>query len=152
MNNKKIVSLIIALALVSIFLSSCQISEKVTEKMVSSQSIESAGDLTEQTSTQGAVTISVTPKNLSMDSISLDFDVNLSTHSVELSDDLLEVAVLIDDKGNEYKPIEWDGAAPGGHHREGVLKFTPVDSSSISLKIADIVEGEESTFDWSIKL
>ncbi|MDP3955780.1 MAG: hypothetical protein Q8Q18_00850 [bacterium] len=75
---------------------------------------------------QASVTVTVTPSDLSIESNEWKFDVVLSTHSVELDQDMTEVTVLIDDGGNEYKPLRWEGAPAGGHHREGALIFGPV--------------------------
>jgi len=53
------------------------------------------------------------------------FEVPLNTHSIGLSQDMLQITELIDSLGNLYKPITWEGDGPGGHHREGVLIFSP---------------------------
>ena len=76
----------------------------------------------------------------------------MSTHSVELDQDLTQVTVLVDDQGKEYKPLSWEGAI-GGHHREGTLIFdsiTPI-PKLIEMKIRDIDGISERSFKWDLK-
>lgn len=99
---------------------------------------------------QANVTIVVTPLDISPKSAEWKFDVGLNTHSVELDQDMTKSVVLIDDQGREYKPINWEGPV-GGHHREGVLTFSPITPTpkSIKLKISD-VGGVVRTFSWRL--
>ena len=62
---------------------------------------------------------------------SVKFEVRMNTHSVGLSQDLLTVCTLTDDQGNEYRPTNWDGSPPGGHHRTGVLEFPDLGQSAL---------------------
>ena len=98
------------------------------------------------------VTITVTPGNLSADSKVWDFAVVLDTHSQDLSDDLVKAAVLLDGKGNELKPLAWEGAGPGGHHRKGVLKFeAPVPRpQTVELRINRQGETKARSFRWAL--
>ena len=98
---------------------------------------------------QASVTVTVTPSNLSLESNEWKFDVVLSTHSVELDQDMTQVAVLVDDSGNEYKPLRWEGAPAGGHHREGTLFFAPITPypQHLKLNIKD-VGGVQRLFLW----
>jgi len=98
---------------------------------------------------QASVTVTVTPSNLSLESNEWKFDVVLSTHSVELDQDMTQVAVLVDDSGNEYKPLRWEGAPAGGHHREGILFFAPITPypQHLKLNIKD-VGGVQRLFLW----
>ena len=75
----------------------------------------------------------------------------MSTHSVELDQDMIKVTVLVDDSGKEYKPIAWEGPT-GGHHREGVVIFNKVTPTqkSITLKISSIGDVNRS-FNWQLK-
>ena len=102
--------------------------------------------------TDGEVTIKVAPKGLTSDSLSWDFEIILDTHSLDLNEDLTEVSVLIDTNGNEYAPVSWEGDPPGGHHREGVLKFKPITPlpQSITLKIRNVGSVNERSFSWQI--
>lgn len=98
-----------------------------------------------------SVAVVITPLDLSPQSAEWKFDVGMNTHSVELDQDMTKSAVLIDDKGKEYKPVKWEGPV-GGHHREGVLSFKPVipASQSIQLKLLDI-GGVDRNFIWQLR-
>lgn len=74
-----------------------------------------------QSSAERDVTIKVTP-TAAGPAGQWEFTVVLDTHSADLDDDLVKSAVLLVDR-NELRPVSWTGAGPGGHHREGVLKF-----------------------------
>jgi hypothetical protein len=73
-----------------------------------------------------AVTISITPVPMEKASTELVFSVSMNTHSVNLDYDLLELAILRDADGREYRPSGWQ-ASTGGHHVSGTLRFTDVD-------------------------
>ena len=104
--------------------------------------------LESQTNSEGAVTITVTPKNLSDGT--WDFEIALDTHSEELSVDLAAVAILVDDQGKEYSALAWEGDPPGGHHRVGVLSFAPIttQSRSVMLIIRQLGGVQERSFVW----
>lgn len=101
---------------------------------------------------QASVTVTVTPTLLSAKSGEWKFDIVMDTHSVELDQDMTAIAVIVDDLGNEYRPIRWEGAGAGGHHREGVLTFgqTAQIQKSIGLKIFTIGDVVRS-FAWELK-
>ena len=104
-----------------------------------------------KTDNQANVTVVITPLDLSPQSAVWKFDIGMNTHSVELDQDMTEVAVLVDDQGKEYRPLNWDGPI-GGHHREGVLIFnqiTPI-PKSVELKISDVGSVIRS-FIWQFK-
>ena len=73
------------------------------------------------------------------------------THSVDLSFDPVEIASLKTDSSPEIKPVEWDGAAPGGHHRKGTLIFRsiPVETASLVLTLRDVAGVPERIFVWN---
>jgi len=98
---------------------------------------------------QTSVTVTVTPSDLSAESGEWKFDIVMSTHSVELDQDMTKVAILVDDFDKEYSPIRWEGAPAGGHHREGVLIFAPVAPypQDLKLNIKDI-GGVQRLFSW----
>lgn len=107
-----------------------------------------------QSSSGGAVTIDV--KWLAESRDLLTFDVSMNTHSVDLdSYNLKEIAVLRDDKGNEYRPISWDSTA-GGHHVSGKLTFSSPTSLAqgeakyIQLSIRDIAGVKERVLKWEL--
>jgi len=102
---------------------------------------------------QENVTVTITPIaiDLSSETAEWKFDVVLSTHSVELDQDMVQVAALVDDGGNEYKPLRWEGAPAGGHHREGLLIFSPVAPYPRNLKlIVNDVGGAQRLFEWTL--
>ena len=77
----------------------------------------------------------------------------MNTHSVELADEMTKVSILRDDSGNEYKPTAWEGAGPGGHHREGKLKFAAMTTQPkyIELVIKDLAKVAERSFRWELR-
>jgi len=101
---------------------------------------------------QANVTIVVTPTDLSPQSMQWKFDIDMNTHSVELDQDPLQITTLVDDKGHVYKPISWNGAGPGGHHREGVLLFNAINPTPrlVEINIKGIGGIQERTFQWRL--
>ena len=112
-----------------------------------------ASHLAAESSSARSVTIKVTPKNLSSDANTWDFAVFLDTHSVDLNDDLVKTSVLLDGAGARYAPVAWDGASPGGHRREGVLRFKPIAPApqAVELQITRPGESTPRSFRWQLK-
>lgn len=114
------------------------------------------GELT-RVDEQGAVIVQVTPLNLGMPADTLEFDVSLSTHSVDLSMDLAVLSTLTTDTGISIQPTSWDGPR-GGHHVQGKLSFPVMqDGKSIlestnilTLTITD-VDAPLRVFEWELK-
>jgi len=106
---------------------------------------------------QGAVVFEVTPLNLGTPADTLEFQVSMNTHSVDLSMDLAVLATLSTDTGVSLQALKWD-AVPGGHHVSGTLIFPfAQDGKSIlegarmlTLTIAD-VDVPSRVFDWELK-
>ncbi|CAG1002758.1 hypothetical protein GPROT1_04048 [Gammaproteobacteria bacterium] len=106
-------------------------------------------------------TLSNSGGSVTMDAQLLDFQINqplvieiaMNTHSVELADEMTKVSILRDDSGNEYKPTAWEGAGPGGHHREGKLKFAAMTTQPkyIELVIKDLAKVAERSFRWELR-
>jgi hypothetical protein len=119
--------------------------------LTGSASVIAAPPLTTLSSTESAVTVKATPRNLQGDV--WEFDVVFDTHSQELKDDLMKSAVLIPAGGSSIGPMEWKGAPPGGHHREGVLRFKAVQPTptSLELRIDRAGESKPRSFNWSLK-
>lgn len=112
-----------------------------------------AAQLAAQKNTAGGVTVAVTPANLVAGAKTWDFSIVLDTHSQDLSDDIARSAVLVDDRGNEFKALAWDGAAPGGHHRSGVLRFNAIEPrpQALELRISRPGEAKARTFRWRLQ-
>ncbi len=103
-----------------------------------------------KTDDQASVNIVVTPTDLSQQSPEWKFDIGMNTHSVELNQDMTQVAVLVGDDNKEYKPTKWEGPT-GGHHREGILSFAPIapypQHPTLIIKgIGDV----DRTFSWTL--
>lgn len=105
-----------------------------------------------QSSTERGVTVKVTPKAIGAADSRWEFSVVFDTHSADLNDDLMQSATLTTDDGRTLKPAGWDGAGPGGHHREGVLAFAvPVPRpATIELRIVRPGEPAARTFRWQL--
>ena len=105
---------------------------------------------------KGAVTIAVTPVDLSTEAATLAFEVVMDTHSVDLSMDLAALATLTTDNDRTVPASLWD-AVPGGHHVSGVLTFPATlegtavltEATQLTLTITD-VDASFRTFTWTL--
>ena len=105
---------------------------------------------------QGKVTVAVTPVKLTGSESTLDFEVVMDTHSVDLSMNLVDLATLTTDNGRSVAAVSWDGVSEG-HHVTGVLSFpASVDgatllegASRLILTIRD-VDAPLREFSWSL--
>ncbi len=112
------------------------------------------GQLAQQKDVANGVTVAVTPpQGFAPGAESWNFTVVFDTHTQDLADDLMASALLRDAKGTEFKPIAWDGPPPGGHHREGRLRFTPIVPQPDSVELRIKREGEDAprVFRWQLK-
>ena len=77
----------------------------------------------------------------------------MNTHSEALGEDMVAVSTLKDNEGREYPATAWQGSAPGGHHRKGVLEFQDLgeNSASITLIIKGIANVPERIFEWPVE-
>lgn len=109
--------------------------------------------LSSQTNSEGIVTVKVTPENISEDKKRWQFQIVLDAHTGSLDEDLTKNAILIDNQGSEQKPTTWDGAPPGGHHREGLITFEPFSQipKSVTLILRSVGGINERKFSWSLK-
>jgi hypothetical protein len=108
-------------------------------------------DLAQQTNREGKVTVKVTPLDLAAASVQWRFEIAFDTHVTALDHDLLAIAAL--DGGNgESAPIAWEGDAPGGHHRKGILTFKPLQPApaAVTLKIRQVGGVAERHFNWPV--
>jgi hypothetical protein len=132
--------------------------ESVTPKVVKEASLPVSSAYETAVDDQGEVTVSVTPLNLDADEGTLNFDVSMDTHSVDLTMDLSGLAILTTDNGRSLNAVSWD-AVPGGHHASGQLSFpalldgTPslADATSLTLTIREVgVDAPTRTFMWTL--
>ena len=109
-----------------------------------------------RTDEQGAISVTVTPLNFEAPGKTLDFEVVLDTHSVDLGMDLALLAKLATNAGLSAPASKWE-APRGGHHVQGTLVFpSTVDgkalldgASRLTLTIKDL-DGIERVFSWEI--
>jgi hypothetical protein len=102
-------------------------------------------------SRKNMVTVDVRPVELSPGQPAR-FEVRMNTHSVDLDYDMVAAGILKDNQGNEYRPTNWDGSEPGGHHRRGILAFPALEgkSKSVTLVIKSI-SNVDRTFKWELE-
>jgi len=81
------------------------------------------------------------------------FEIRMTTHSVDLSYDMVAVSVLKDDQGREYRALTWNGSPPGGHHRSGELEFPAMANGvkSVTLYLKNISGVPERIFEWKVE-
>lgn len=103
---------------------------------------------------QGAVVVEITPINLNSPGQTLNFDVALNTHSVDLSMDLASLAALTSPNGLNLTGTNWDGPS-GGHHVSGILSFELSEADLSLLEEADQltivilnIDAPERIFNW----
>lgn len=103
---------------------------------------------------QGAVEVVMVPRNLNASQETLDFDVSLNTHSVDLNMGLAALASLRTDTGLVVKASDWTGPS-GGHHVNGILSFSssvdgkPVLDEAMTLEISVInLDAQVRVFVW----
>ena len=126
-----------------------------TQEMVATLEVEVPANLT-KSDAQGAVTMEITPTNLENPGDAVIFEVLMDTHSVDLSMDLAQQAVLSTDTGKTVQATLWD-APRGGHHVEGKLSFPSTKdgsalldgAKSVTITITN-VDAPTRTFIWSI--
>ena len=149
--NKAITIFVLALAFIGGFLIFYNPKPVSSPNENNSEAINTEQKWESKIDEQASVTVTVTPSDLSLKSNEWKFDVVLSTHSVELDQDMTKVAILIDDYGKEYSPARWEGAPAGGHHREGILFFVPITPypQHLKLNIKD-VGGVQRLFSWTL--
>ncbi|MBI5935765.1 MAG: hypothetical protein HY867_18835 [Chloroflexi bacterium] len=124
---------------------------------VSSSDSAAPFDSAMRTDGQGAIIFEITPININAPTESLEFEIILTTHSIDLSMDLATQATLTTDTGLTVQATLWD-APRGGHHVEGKLIFpASVDGKSIldgatklTLTILN-VDAPSRVFEWEVQ-
>lgn len=109
-----------------------------------------------RTDAQGAVEVDITPTNLANPGESLDFEVGLNTHSVNLNMDLAKLATLKTDTGLSVPASSWNGES-GGHHVSGTLTFPAqvngkrlTEGAKVLTLVIQNVDAPERTFTWQM--
>jgi len=153
MNKATIIySILTVIILVIVFFNSVSIKIGSTSNtgVVSGSTQADNNSLKTKESNEGPVSVTVAPQSLDVGSPTWNFEVSLNTHAGSIDADLVTVSELLDDQAQVYKPLSWEGSAPGGHHRQGVLKFNPISPKpkSIELKIKNIGGVAERSFKW----
>lgn len=106
--------------------------------------------LSKKKSNKANVYVTVNPKPYKVSEY-LEFEISLGTHSVELDYILEEIAYLEDNNGNIYKPLLWNGDAPGGHHIFGILKFPSIDKKTTKIKLVlKNISNFDRNFEWKL--
>ena len=102
-----------------------------------SEAAATAADQT-QTAELGAITFKVTPLNLEdAKAETLDFNIVLDTHTVDLNFDLAELVTLqIGDQEVAASAWETAGSGNSNHHVEGTLRFATTDADGNALREA----------------
>lgn len=146
MNSKKLtIILIILFVITGVLMFVIFDNKKINHPVLKNESSVNTNNskeatLESRTDDQLAVTVIVTPKDVSPQSKEWIFGVVMNNHAIELDQDLVKNTILIDDQGKVYKPLRWEGGEPGGHHREGTLFFKSITSNpkSFELKISGV--------------
>ena len=123
---------------------------------VDSPQADQASTYETRSDSQGAVVFEVTPLDLSTSAESLEFEVVMNTHSVDLGWDLASQAVLATDTGLEVQGISWP--VGNGHHYSGVLAFPAMAPDGVPLlagaKMVTLIvfdtDVPERRFDWEL--
>ncbi|MEW5939678.1 MAG: hypothetical protein AB1750_08460 [Chloroflexota bacterium] len=124
---------------------------------VPTESLAQEPDLATRVDEQGAIIFEVTPLRLDASLETIEFEVTMNTHSIDLSMDLAAAATLATDTGVTVQAALWD-APSGGHHVSGTLVFpATVDGKSIldgatklTLTIVN-VDAPARVFEWELK-
>lgn len=101
-----------------------------------------------RTQEAGAVTVQATIRRL--DPAGATARIVFDTHTVELDLDVATAATLTV-RGTTWPTEGWDGDGPGGHHREGDLRFAaagPPDGEAV-LTVAGL--SEPLAFRWAVE-
>jgi len=103
---------------------SSAVSESATRTAVPSATAQAAVEPAEgetRTDEQGAVVFTATPLNVDAVGDTLDFEVTMNTHSIDVGWDLAARSVLRTDTGVEVQAVSWPIGS--GHHYSGTISF-----------------------------
>lgn len=105
-----------------------------------------------RTNEGGSVTFEVKPLDLGSGASTLDFDVAMNTHSIDLGFDLKSMSVLKTDTGAEIAPSAYKGGS--GHHVVGKLSFPAeklAGAKTLTLILRNVAGVAERTFTWNLQ-
>jgi hypothetical protein len=110
-----------------------------------------------RTDTQGSVTFEVTPVGFSAAAETIEFDVVMNTHSVDLAWDLAAQSVLRTETGLEAQALSWPLGS--GHHYSGTLTFPGrsadgaalLDGARVLTLIIRDTDVPERSFTWDVQ-
>ena len=154
--------LIPALLILSLVLAACSatvspLPSDLQPAPVSTEPSSPSNDSATRIDQQGAITIEITPLNLASPTDTFEFDVVMTTHSIDLSMDLATLSTLTTDTGVSVESTLWD-APLGGHHVEGKLIFPatkdgkPILEGATKLTLTIInVDAPTRIFEWDLK-
>ncbi|WP_340682759.1 hypothetical protein LCL61_29400 [Amycolatopsis coloradensis] len=99
------------------------------------------------TRTVRAGEVEVTMTALTLDRSGAVFEIEFDTHTVDLGLDPAAAARLTVN-GTSAGGAGWDGQGPGGHHREGTLRFsTPIPpAAAVELRITGLPQDATGTW------
>ena len=157
-----------ALLILSLVLSACSatstplppstaVQDDAQPDSVSTESASPSNDSATRADQQGAIIVEITPLNLDSSTDTFEFDVVLTTHSIDLSMDLATLSTLATDTGLSVESTLWD-APLGGHHVAGKLIFPATKdgksilegASKLTLTITN-VDAPSRVFEWELK-
>jgi len=149
--------LTLTLVLVACSAASTPLPSDVQPVSVSTEPAAPEIDSVTRSDQQGAIIIEVTPLNLDSLTDTLEFDISMNTHSIDLSMDLATLATLTTDTGITLQATLWD-APLGGHHVEGKLIFPAAEdgksilegATKLTLTIVN-VDAASRVFEWELK-
>jgi hypothetical protein len=149
--------LILTLAITACSAASPPLPSQPQADPVSTESISPEFDPATRMDDQGAIIFEVTPLNLDQTDESLEFNIVLTTHSIDLSMDLATTATLSTDTGVSVNSTLWD-APRGGHHVEGKLIFPATlntksildGATKLTLTIIN-VDAPTRIFEWELR-
>jgi YHS domain-containing protein len=107
--------------------------------------------LNAKTDDQKSVKVKVAPEKIRFGE-PVQFKIVFDTHSVDLSFDPVAISTLEFGHGVVVRPDKWEGAAPGGHHRSGILVFKniPKETKTLKLTLRNVAGVPERIFVWNL--
>ena len=110
-------------------------------------SAKSGSGLVARSVTVRSITVKVRPA--AIDETGARFVVSFDTHTRKLNLDVAANANLVVD-GKPWKVEAWKGDVPGGHHREGELRFVSGGPATGAAKLTIGGMGDPVEFSWTL--